>query len=55
VFENPEHDYPQRIIYQREGNLLIARIEGEVSGEAKGQQWQWQLSTPGRVDGSTPE
>jgi len=55
VFENPEHDFPQRIIYQREGDLLIARIEGEVSGETKGQEWRWQLSPPGWVAGSTPE
>ncbi|GAB5409903.1 MAG: hypothetical protein BalsKO_22680 [Balneolaceae bacterium] len=39
VFENLEHDFPQRIIYSREGNKLIARIEDE-SGE-KGMQWTW--------------
>lgn len=27
VFENPEHDFPQRIIYWREGRQLHARIE----------------------------
>lgn len=26
VFENPAHDYPQRISYRREGNRLIAAI-----------------------------
>jgi hypothetical protein len=31
VFENPEHDYPQRIIYMRNGkDSLYARIEGMV-------------------------
>ncbi len=49
VFENLEHDFPQRIIYRREGDLLIARIEGEVSGETKRQEWRWRLSTPGSV------
>jgi hypothetical protein len=36
VFENPEHDFPQRIIYRLEadGNLK-ARIEGDVEGEIK--------------------
>ena len=36
VFENPTHDFPQRIVYRLrgEGNLE-ARIEGEVEGEAK--------------------
>lgn len=39
IFENLEHDFPQRIIYSREGNTLTARIEDE-SGE-KGMQWTW--------------
>jgi len=29
VFENPAHDFPQRVIYRREGNRLTGRIEGE--------------------------
>lgn len=34
VFENPEHDFPQRIIYQREGtDTLKARIEGKNKGK----------------------
>jgi len=38
VFENPEHDFPQRVIYRlaKSGNLE-ARIEGTTSdGKAKG-------------------
>lgn len=27
VFENPAHDYPQRIVYERSGDRLVARIE----------------------------
>ncbi len=36
VFENPGHDFPQRIIYRlkSDGNLE-ARIEGEVKGEVR--------------------
>ncbi len=36
VFENPEHDFPQRIIYRLDddGNLK-GRIEGKVDGEIK--------------------
>lgn len=31
VFENPEHDFPQRIIYRLLGsNRLLGRIEGET-------------------------
>ena len=30
VFENPEHDFPKRIIYSREGtHSLAARVEGD--------------------------
>lgn len=36
VFENPEHDFPQRIIYDgREEDTLIAAIEGDEGGEAR--------------------
>lgn len=36
VFVNPEHDFPQRVIYRlMSGNLLTGRIEGVVSGTAK--------------------
>ena len=40
VFENPEHDYPQRIIYaqQNDGSLLM-RIEGIENGEQKSGEW----------------
>jgi len=36
IFENPQHDFPQRIIYQRlvDGSLLAA-IEGEEKGKSK--------------------
>lgn len=43
VFENPEHDFPQRIIYRREGTLMVSRIEGVLSGEATFRQWEWRL------------
>jgi hypothetical protein len=36
VFENPQHDFPQRIIYKREGDQLHARIEGTSKGKTKG-------------------
>jgi hypothetical protein len=41
VFENPEHDYPQRVIYRREGDTLIARIEGLSRGEPRTSEWRW--------------
>jgi hypothetical protein len=37
VFENPGHDFPQRIIYHRRGaDTLIARIEGMRNGQIRG-------------------
>jgi hypothetical protein len=41
IFENLEHDYPQRIIYRREGGGLTARIEGVVQGEFEVTEWSW--------------
>lgn len=40
VFENPEHDFPQRIIYRRTGEGgLVARIEGTRAGQARTEEW----------------
>jgi len=37
VFENPQHDFPQRIVYRREGeDRLLARIEGPQGREWRG-------------------
>jgi Domain of unknown function (DUF6265) len=37
VFENPNHDFPQRIIYRRDGaDRAFARIEGRRGGSAVG-------------------
>lgn len=34
VFENKEHDFPQRIVYKRESrNRLLARVEGVSDGK----------------------
>ena len=42
VFENPTHDFPQRIIYWKDGNDLRARIEGTQNGKTGGEEWRWQ-------------
>jgi hypothetical protein len=37
VFENPEHDFPQRIIYRlRNDGSLLGRIEGTEKGQPRG-------------------
>ena len=41
VFENPSHDFPQRIIYWKDGNDLRARIEGTQNGKPAGEEWRW--------------
>lgn len=43
VFSNPEHDFPQRIIYRREGDHLHAEIEGTTGGKAKKVGWVFEL------------
>lgn len=42
VFENLEHDFPQRIIYERNGEHLHARIED--ASAAQGMDWNYRLS-----------
>ena len=42
VFEAPEHDYPQRIVYRRTGDLLSVRIEA-LDGERR-REWIWRLA-----------
>jgi hypothetical protein len=37
VFEDPAHDFPQRVIYRRAGtDAIAARVEGQMGGQAKG-------------------
>jgi len=39
TFENLEHDFPQRVIYERKGKALMwASIEGTQNGKAERQQ-----------------
>lgn len=35
VFEDPAHDFPQRISYQAAGDSLFARIEGQLNGRER--------------------
>ncbi|WP_165185946.1 DUF6265 family protein [Caulobacter soli] len=36
TFENPSHDFPQRIIYRwTDKDTMVARIEGQIGGRAK--------------------
>jgi uncharacterized protein DUF6265 len=35
VFENPTHDFPQRVGYRRNGDSLLAWIEGNAGGKPR--------------------
>ncbi len=41
VFENPENDFPQRIIYERDGDVLNARIEGRMGEREQAMTWSY--------------
>jgi hypothetical protein len=42
VFENRQHDFPQRILYWLgEGGRLHARIEGTMNGKTASEEWSW--------------
>ena len=42
VFENLKHDFPQRVIYWRDGARLCARVEGTMNGKLEGEEWCWE-------------
>lgn len=44
VFANPEHDFPQRITYAREGERLVATVEAQRDGEWRGFDLVWTRS-----------
>jgi hypothetical protein len=43
VFENPTHDFPQRVIYWREADgSMKARIEGTIQGKERSMEWRFE-------------
>ena len=48
VFENPKHDFPQKIIYTRRGDTLEAEVGGTRDGKWDSFKLSW------RAVGSTP-
>ena len=46
VFENAAHDFPQRILYWRDGADLMARIEGVIDGKERSQEWRFRKLAP---------
>ena len=41
VFVNPENDFPQRITYTLQGDLLTARIDGQMDGQPQAMEWRY--------------
>jgi len=47
VFENKEHDFPQRILYWLDAKgALHARIEGPQGGKTVSEEWVWTRRIP---------
>jgi hypothetical protein len=48
VFEDPDHDFPQRVIYWDKGNGVVgARIEGKVRGKDRSVEWTYSPTSQG--------
>ncbi len=41
LFENAGHDFPQRVIYERDGDVLNARIEGHMGDRDQQMSWSY--------------
>ena len=49
VFANPHHDFPQKVIYRRRADSLLARIEGTVNGRTRAVDFPYaRVACPGR-------
>jgi len=50
VFENLQHDFPQRVAYERRGAALQAWIEGPMNGQMKRIEYAYQRVACGGID-----
>ncbi|MCH9651557.1 MAG: SMP-30/gluconolactonase/LRE family protein [Deltaproteobacteria bacterium] len=53
VFENPQHDFPQRISYRLEDSALVADVQAKKNGEWSGFSLRWER-LDGQVGGDAP-
>ena len=42
VFEDPAREFPRRILYWRDGEALVARIEGTINGQPRAREWRYE-------------
>ncbi len=47
TFENPDHDFPQRVIYERNGDILTGRVEGLAGGKEQSMEWSFRRTALG--------
>ena len=45
AFANPEHGFPARIVYWRDGDALVARIEGTLRDQPAAVEWRFARGT----------
>ncbi len=47
VFENPAHDFPQRVIYRMDHRgRMVGRIEGQLGGAERALEWVFERVKP---------
>lgn len=44
VFSNPDNDFPTHIRYERDGDGLTARIDGEIAGSPRSVEWRFEAA-----------
>jgi uncharacterized protein YbjT (DUF2867 family) len=49
TFANPAHDFPNKIVYRRDGNTLSAAIYGVTNSSPQEASWVWTLQQPLRA------
>ena len=42
VFQREGEDFPQRVMYWRDGENLMARIEGALRGQPRSREWRYE-------------
>jgi len=42
VFEDPGREFPRRVMYWRDGEALLARIEGTINGQPRSKEWRFE-------------
>jgi hypothetical protein len=50
VFANPDHGFPARITYLRDGAELVAKIDGTIGGKKHEESWRFTAGTGSDCD-----